>query len=187
MLSTIVLALLLPVQPQVSFGVDVNVEVPVPTVRFEVEPPLVVVAPGVVVVQDYDREVFFADGYYWTASDGVWYRTRSYRGGWVATSSRRVPVRISRVRHGSYRHFRGGRRYDRPAQYRRRDQRDAYRGRDRYDRRDVRGRRDHDRYDRRDVRGRRDHDRYDRRDVRDHRGDRRGRNSERGDGRRGRR
>lgn len=160
MLSTIVLALLLPVQPQVIFGVDWNVELTVPTVRFEVEPPLVVVAPGVVVVRDYEREVFFADGFYWTSSRGVWYRTRSYRGGWVATPSRHVPARITRVRHGSYRHYKGGRRYDRGPEYGRRNRRDVHRG----------------------------HDRYDRRDVRDHRGGGRGhRNSERGDRRRGRR
>ncbi|SRR6266545_6750952 len=159
MISTIVFALLLPVLPQVSFGADVNVEVAVPTVRFEVEPPLVVVAPGVVVVRDYDREVFFADGFYWTSSRGVWYRTRSYRGGWVAMSSRRVPVRIARIRQGSYRRFRGGRPYDRRAEYGRRDRRDVHRG----------------------------HDRYDRHDVRDHRDGGRGRHSDRGDRRRGRR
>ena len=160
MLSTMVLGLLLPVLPQVSFGVDVNLEVAVPTVRFEVEPPLVVVAPGVVVVRDYDREVFFADGFYWTSSRGVWYRTRSYRGGWVATSSRYVPGRIARVRHGSYRHFRGGRNYDRRSEYGRRNRRDVHRS----------------------------HDGHDRRDVRDHRDGGRGRrHSERGDRRRGRR
>src|SRR6266545_2330008 len=111
MISTIVLALLLPVQPQVSFGVGVGVEVAVPVVRFEVEPPLVVVSPGVMVVSDCDSEVFFADGFYWTASHGGWYRTRNYRGGWVSVSRRHVPGRIARVRPGSYRHFRGGRPY----------------------------------------------------------------------------
>jgi hypothetical protein len=136
MLSTIVFALLLPVQPQVSVGVGVDVEVAVPTVRFEVEPPLVLVSPGVVVVRDSDSEVFYANGFYWTSMRGRWYRTRSYRGGWVRMPARRVPYRISRVRHGSYRHYRGGRHYEREGRRSRR--RDVRRGDDRRDRREIR-------------------------------------------------
>ena len=41
--------------------------------------------PGVQVVEDNDEEVFFVDGYYWhPGPDGVWFRTRTWRGGWVA-------------------------------------------------------------------------------------------------------
>jgi hypothetical protein len=150
MFSTIVLALLLPVQPQVSFGMGVDVQVAVPTVRFEVEPPLVVVSPGVTVVQDCDTDVFFVDGFYWTASHGTWYRTRNYRGGWVAMPGRRVPVRIARVHPGTYRHFRGGRPYYRGPGHSGGRGRAVYRGRGGYDRRVI---------------------------VRDHRGGGRGRNS----------
>lgn len=136
MLSTIVLALVLPVQPQVSIGVGVDVEVAVPTVRFEVEPPLVVVSPGVVVVRNCESEVFFANGFYWTSKRGRWYRTRDYRGGWVRMSARRVPARIARVRPGSYRYYRGGRPHIREG--RRSGRRDVHRGADRHDRREIR-------------------------------------------------
>ena len=147
MLSTIVVAFLLPVQPQVSFGVGVDVHVEAPAVQFEVEPPLVVVSPGVMVVRDCDSEVFFVNGYYWTASHGVWYRARSHRGGWVAMPGRRVPVRIARYRPGTYRHYRGGRPYVRASGHRGRGV--VYRRPDRHDRRGHRDHRDH----RRDGRG----------------------------------
>jgi len=43
---------------------QVQVRVTVPTVRFEVAPPMVEVQPGVLVVRDYGEEVFFVDGRY---------------------------------------------------------------------------------------------------------------------------
>src|SRR5919201_579299 len=70
-----------PVLAQVRVGVDV--QIPLPTIRFEVPPPLVVVSPGVRVVEDYDDEVFFVDGWYWCRRDEHWFRTRDYHGGWV--------------------------------------------------------------------------------------------------------
>ncbi len=81
---------------------------PPPPVRFVAPPPLVVVEPGVQVVRDCDEEVFFTGGWYWHAGpDGTWYRTRSWRGGWVAAPRRTVPVAIVRLPRGQYRHFRG--------------------------------------------------------------------------------
>ena len=79
-----------------------------PAVRFEAPPPLVVVEPGVQVVRDCDEEVFFSGGWYWhPAPSGVWYRTRSYRGGWVVAPRHAVPVAVARLPRGQYRHFRG--------------------------------------------------------------------------------
>jgi hypothetical protein len=81
---------------------------PAPVVRFEAPPPLVEVEPGVQVVRDCDDEVFFSGGWYWHAGpDGTWYRTRSYRGGWVVAPRRAVPVAIVRMPRGHYRHYRG--------------------------------------------------------------------------------
>ena len=81
---------------------------PPPVVRFEAPPPLAVVEPGVQVVRDCDDEVFFTGGYYWHAGrDGTWYRTRSYRGGWVMAPRHTVPVAIVRLPRGQYRHYRG--------------------------------------------------------------------------------
>jgi hypothetical protein len=88
---------------------------PPPAVRFVEPPPLVMVEPGVQVVEDCDDEVFFSNGYYWYASDdGTWFRSRSHRGGWVVASPRVVPMRLARMERGHYRHYRGeGRRWER--------------------------------------------------------------------------
>ena len=75
-------------------------------IGFQAPPPLVVVSPGVRVVPDYDEEVFFVDGFYWTRQDAVWYRTRDYRGGWVVVPPRRVPVALVRIPPGQYKHWR---------------------------------------------------------------------------------
>jgi hypothetical protein len=115
MLSALVLALVIPVQPQVGFSAGVNVHVAAPVVRFRAEPALVVVSPGVMVVPDYDREVYFANGFYWVYDGGVWFRTRNYRGGWVRVSGNYVPRGILRVPRGRYVHFRGGHPYRRAA------------------------------------------------------------------------
>lgn len=113
MTTAILIALLVPVQPQVSVSGGIEVEAHVPTIQFEAEPALVVVAPGVMVVPDYQREVFFADGYYWYNVSGAWFRTRSHRGGWVRVAYARVPQTIIRMPRGKYRHFRGGKLYRR--------------------------------------------------------------------------
>jgi len=85
--------------------VQVQVQVRVPTVRFEVAPPLVEVQPGVLVVNDYDEEVFFVEGHYWTrAGDGRWYRARDYRGGWVLVQPPTVPAVLVRTPPGRYKH-----------------------------------------------------------------------------------
>jgi len=87
----------------------VEVSAPAPTITFGAPPPLVAVAPGVEVVQDNDQEIFFSGGFYWhCAPNGVWYRTRSYRGGWVMAPRGGVPVAVMRMPRGQYRHYRGG-------------------------------------------------------------------------------
>ena len=89
--------------------VQVRVSIPVPVVRFEAAPPVVEVQPGVMVVEDYDEEVFVVDGRYWMhARDGRWYRANDYRGGWVAAEPRYVPARIVRLPPGQYRHHHRG-------------------------------------------------------------------------------
>lgn len=58
-------------------------------------PDLVYVAPGVQVIADYDYPVFFADGVYWRYDGGVWYRSRTYTGGWAITYD--VPVTVRHI------------------------------------------------------------------------------------------
>lgn len=105
----LLVALLVPVQPQVAVSGGIEVQAHVPAIRFEAEPALVLVTPGVMVVPNHDREVFFAGGHYWYNVNGAWFRTRSHRGGWVRVATGRVPVAIVRLPRGQYRHFRGGR------------------------------------------------------------------------------
>jgi hypothetical protein len=86
--------------------VNVQVQIGVPTVRFETAPVLVEVSPGVQVVPDYDQEVFFVDGWYWYRSGPHWYRTHDHRGGWVVVHRREVPRGLVRIPPGRYKHYR---------------------------------------------------------------------------------
>ena len=70
-------------------------------------PPLIVVEPGVSVARDLDREVFYADGYYWVRQDQGWYRSRDHRGGWARAEERHVPPVIARSPPGRYRNYHG--------------------------------------------------------------------------------
>ncbi len=70
-------------------------------------PPLVVVQPGVQVVQDYDEEIFFSGGFYWVQRDGYWYRARDPRARWYYVRPAYVPVAIARMPPGQYRHWHG--------------------------------------------------------------------------------
>jgi hypothetical protein len=86
--------------------VQLQVQVAVPQVRFEVAPPVVQVQPGVFVVPDSDDEVFVVGGLYWVrGGDGRWYRARDYRGGWVAAPPRTVPATLVRMPRGHYKHY----------------------------------------------------------------------------------
>ena len=76
-----------------------------PSVRFSAAPPLVVVRPGVQVVEGSSQEVFFSGGWYWhCGSDGTWWRTHNHHGGWRVAPRRAVPVAVVRCR-GHYRNF----------------------------------------------------------------------------------
>ncbi|MHB8877991.1 MAG: hypothetical protein ACYC8T_30210 [Myxococcaceae bacterium] len=86
---------------------QVQVNVALPTISFPAPPTLVVVEPGVQVVQDYDDEVFFVDGWYWHRRGPHWYRTQVHTGGWVLAEPRHVPVVIVKSPVGRYRRWRG--------------------------------------------------------------------------------
>lgn len=86
---------------------QVRVEIGLPVIRFEVAPPLVVVAPGVQVVEDYDDEVFFVDGWYWVRRDQHWYRAHDHHGQWVVVEHHHVPASIVRLPPGQYKKFHG--------------------------------------------------------------------------------
>jgi hypothetical protein len=89
--------------------VNLQVQIGVPTIRFENPPVLVEVSPGVQVVPEYDQEVFFVDGWYWHRAGRRWYHTRDHRGGWVVAQGREVPRGLRRMPPGRYRHYRADR------------------------------------------------------------------------------
>ena len=107
-MRTLVVGLLL-VSSAVFAQVGIQVEVRLPTITFAAPPPLVVVQPGVQVVEDQDEEVFFVDNWYWVRSGPRWYRTRNHGGGWVVVEHQHVPPTLVRFRPGQYRRWKHGR------------------------------------------------------------------------------
>ena len=69
-------------------------------------PRLVVVQPGVQVVEDLDEEVFFVDGWYWVRRDNFWYRARNPRTTWIYAEPRFIPPGLRRIPPGQYRRYR---------------------------------------------------------------------------------
>lgn len=87
---------------------QVQINVQLPTVTFAAPPPLVVVQPGVQVVEDNDEEIFFVDNVYWVRRGPKWYRTKDYRGGWVVVDGPGVPATLVRLPPGQYKRFKKG-------------------------------------------------------------------------------
>ncbi len=82
--------------------VNVQIQIPLPTITFQAPPPLVVIQPGVQVVENSDEEVFFTDGYYWSRRDTRWFRTRTHDGRWEVVETRYVPRTIAVIPAGQY-------------------------------------------------------------------------------------
>ena len=80
-------------------------QIPVPLITFPAPPPLVVIQPGIQVVEDHDEEVFFTDGYYWHRREGNWFRTKEHNGKWVVVEEKAVPVKLVAFKPGAYRHY----------------------------------------------------------------------------------
>jgi hypothetical protein len=70
-------------------------------------PPLVVIQPGVSVVRDVPVEVFYANGYYWSRNDQIWYRSHDHRGAWARVDDRHVPASIKGSPPGRYKNYKG--------------------------------------------------------------------------------
>ena len=86
---------------------QVRVSVDLPSILFPAPPRLVVVEPGIQVVEDHDEEVFFVDNYYWHRRNGRWFRTATHNGGWVLVEPSLVPGRIVSYAPGRFRHWHG--------------------------------------------------------------------------------
>jgi hypothetical protein len=78
----------------------VNIDVGLPAV-----PALVVLQPGVQVVEGFREEVFYSGGWYWCRRGNAWYRARSPRAHFTWVEARRVPVALVRIPEGRYRNW----------------------------------------------------------------------------------
>lgn len=83
-------------------GVNLSVNIGPPVVV--VEPPAVAVVPGtgVYFVPQFDVDIFFYSGYWWSPRGDRWYRAREYNGPWRIVSRSAVPRPVYRVP-GDYR------------------------------------------------------------------------------------
>ena len=81
---------------QISLHIDIGLPV---------APPLVMVSPGIQVVEGFGEEVFFSAGWYWCRRDNGWYRARSPRARFDWVEARRVPPGLVKVPRGQYRNW----------------------------------------------------------------------------------
>lgn len=81
--------------------VNVGIQIGLP-----VAPPMVVIQPGVQVVENYPEEVFFTGGWYWARRGPAWYRARRPGVTFVPVETRYVPARLVRLPPGHYKHWR---------------------------------------------------------------------------------
>ncbi len=88
---------------------QIHIDIPLPRIVFPAPPPLVVIQPGVQVVEDSDDEVFFVDNWYWNRRDGHWFRNQTHNGSWVVVEERYVPRTIVTYAPGQYRRWHGRR------------------------------------------------------------------------------
>jgi len=89
---------LLPSAARPQVGVHIDIGLPA-------APPLVVVQPGVQVVEGFPEEVFVSGGWYWCRRGDAWYRARSPRAHFQWVEPRRVPVALQRMPAGRYRNW----------------------------------------------------------------------------------
>ena len=102
LLAAALLALALTLAPASARAeVDVHVELRLPGV-----PSLVVVQPGVEVVEGYGDGVFFHGGAWWMRRGPVWYRSPTPDGRYVVVRERNVPSVLYRLPPGRYRNYR---------------------------------------------------------------------------------
>lgn len=87
---------------------QVQVQVTLPTITFNAPPPVVVVEPGIQVVEDNDDEIFVVNNVYWVRRGPHWYRANDHRGGWVLVDGPNVPPTLVKVPHGKYRRYKHG-------------------------------------------------------------------------------
>ncbi len=133
--QTIFLALLLAFSSSFSQAqVNIHIELGLPAA-----PRLVVVQPGIQVVEGFHEEVFFRNGWYWCRRHDGWYRARRPQARFEWVEVRRVPRALVQVPPGHYRNWHHKRRgpHSRPEAHRRaEDRREQWNEKRREERRD---------------------------------------------------
>jgi hypothetical protein len=94
-LLAVPLLLAAPTRAEVDLHVSLNLGLPV-------APPLVAIRPGVMVVEDFDDEVFVVSGVYWARRGDRWYRAPGPRAGFVLVERQRVPPMLVKIPPGQY-------------------------------------------------------------------------------------
>jgi hypothetical protein len=95
LLASVLSLAVLPSPGRSQVGVQIQIGLPA-------QPPLVVVQPGIQVVENWDEEVFFTGGYYWVHRGDHWYRARGPRATFVYVEPRHVPHGLVRMPPGQY-------------------------------------------------------------------------------------
>ncbi len=99
--QTLSLVLLLALSPTLAQAqVNVHIELGLPAA-----PRLVVVQPGIQVVEGFREEVFFRNGWYWCRRHDGWYRARRPQAHFEWVEVRRVPRALVLVPRGHYRNW----------------------------------------------------------------------------------
>jgi hypothetical protein len=77
---------------------------PSPPPYYWAEPPNVVeIEPGVAVIPEWQHEVFYSDGWYWTRYEGRWYQgSGRHNDGWHFVEAHQVPRAVADVPPGRY-------------------------------------------------------------------------------------
>ena len=105
LLATLLLAVVpVPAPAQIQ----VQIQIPLP-----VAPPLVVIRPGVEVVEGFGDEVFFQGGWFWLRRGPAWYRSREPRAAFMVIEPRYVPAYLRELPPGRYRMYRAEERAER--------------------------------------------------------------------------
>ena len=94
------LMFLLALAPAARAQVGIRIDIGLPPA-----PPLVVVQPGIQVVEGFREEVFFSAGWYWCRRPDGWYRARGPRERFAWVEARRVPPGLVRLPAGHYRNW----------------------------------------------------------------------------------
>lgn len=103
-----------------SAQIRLKIDLPLPPI-----PKLVLIQPGIQVVEDFDEEVFFHNGWYWCRRSDGWYRARSPRARFEWVEVRHVPPGLAKMPAGHYRRWhKGDRRHTERDDHRQDDDRD---------------------------------------------------------------